>query len=633
MRPDFAQRFDEFQKTAVSCIVSDFHENPAGRFLLVVPTGGGKTISAVKSVNALFEQQVYSSADHRVLWVAHRDYLLDQARDSFKKFQEWYPDKKEASFVHRVDFVMLAKAAAHLKQATDIRLVVIDEAHHAAASSYLPLFDNANVGVLGLTATPSRHDGKPLEFERETYSIGFPDLVERGVVLRPEIRVVKTGQKFGLTGFGESELQKLDDEQRNQKIIDALLENHNDYTKVVVYVGSVSHAKNLHKAMESSALQEYYDSISCITGDGNSRDLSRDDFLDAEKAITRSIVVNVDVLTEGYDDPTVNTVVMARPTNSKLVYMQAMGRAIRHDPDNELKKAYVVEVVDSLPNIRYRIDNRWLYADISDALEPHVEDRTYHSGDEFNLILQAIYDHGNVLESDRQFPEFQEKDRYGLLLFKVYMGSGEHRHIPILVCRDNRIPVNNFFNYLSERLPYFIKHKINTESAFRMVDLSKIDEMQDDKNQRRVFEAMNNSVSNDDTVAAMSPWITYFAFHHRQVPDQLSDEINLFVEEMVNADQIREMILASEYPAGAVLARFPLPLCSFVGRILHPNEKQELEFLIEQLQLLKQSHASLDHRTELFELLNQQRLPIESGLEDSLKTIVREAINYCTPLP
>ena len=106
--------------------------------------------------------------------------------------------------------------------------------------------------------------------------------------------------------------------------------------------------------------------------------------------------MNVDVLTEGYDDPSVNTIVMARPTRSKLVYMQAMGRAIRHDPNNDAKTAYVIEIEDTLPNIRYRIDNRWLYAEISDALEPAVEDREYADVNGLNELLKGIYEQYGV---------------------------------------------------------------------------------------------------------------------------------------------------------------------------------------------------------------------------------------------
>ena len=91
----------------------------------------------------------------------------------------------------------------------------------------------------------------------------------------------------------------------------------------------------------------------------------------------KSILINIEVLAEGYDDPTIDTVVMACPMKSTLKYMQAAGRAIRRDKDNDNKKAYIVPVEDNLPNIRYRFDNRWLYSDISDALEPEVIDETY----------------------------------------------------------------------------------------------------------------------------------------------------------------------------------------------------------------------------------------------------------------
>lgn len=89
---------------------------------------------------------------------------------------------------------MAAALGKHLDaKGTGAPLVVIDEAHHAAPNTvrYGPLFARKNLGILGLTATPSRHDGEPLEFERRSFSIGFPDLVKLGIVLKPEVRKVQ----------------------------------------------------------------------------------------------------------------------------------------------------------------------------------------------------------------------------------------------------------------------------------------------------------------------------------------------------------------------------------------------------------------------------------------------------------
>ena len=277
-------------------------------------------------------------AQDRVLWTAHRRELIVQAEDTFKRFGESYPHRP--NFVGNVNFSMIAGAEQLLAPQSKIKLVVIDEAHHAAIKNvyYRPLFAHAQVGILGLTATPSRHDGDPLEFERESFSIGFPDLVKKGIVLKPEVRKVEGGS-FNITDIDdEASLEQLNNEARNNKIIAELIKHADEYKKVIIYVGTVNHVKSLYEQLRKSPLKGSYDSISFITGNENSRNQERDEFIKEEKKFKRSILVNVAVLTEGYDDPSVNTVVMATPSRSKLYYMQAMGRAIRYDPDDSLKK-------------------------------------------------------------------------------------------------------------------------------------------------------------------------------------------------------------------------------------------------------------------------------------------------------
>ena len=633
MRKAYAQKYDEFQREAVGDICEDFSEKANGRYLLVIPTGGGKTITAVKSINSLFDKGVLDKNNDRVMWVAHRDYLIGQAEGSFNKFEQWFPDQN--SYKSQLDFCMISKASAQLAANPNIKLVVIDEAHHAAANTYLPLFDPEHVGVLGLTATPTRHDGKPLEFERESYSIGFPDLVDRGVVLRPEVRTVNTNITFSdIAGFSDEDLDKLDDAKRNQKIIDAILKNHEDYDKVVIYVGTKKHAENLAKAIKESKLGELYESVAFITGEKNSHGLSRKHFLEKEKQFKRSIIVNVDVLTEGYDDPSVNTIVMARPTRSKLVYMQAMGRAIRHDPNNDAKTAYVIEIEDTLPNIRYRIDNRWLYAEISDALEPAVEDREYADVNGLNELLKEIYEqYGVTNPEDRVLVENETRNRYSLLFFKVYTGAGSYRHIPILISKENRTKISNFFNYLSARIPYLVQKQINSGETMKSVDTSGSPILLDSKNQTRILEAMENSISSDPEFSESKPWITFFSFRHRKPEDQLPPEIIEFLEGMVNADRVKEEILGAAYPNGSILVRFPLPLGAYLGRIVPVEEFNEIENVIKRLVAVKKERLESDHRAECQSILFESRIPVEASLANSLSLIVRDEIKYNIELP
>jgi superfamily II DNA or RNA helicase len=169
------ERFESFQKDAVNAIIRDFGNNPRGRYLLVIPTAGGKTLAAAKAINKLFEAGILNSAKDCVLWTAHRVELLDQAEAAYRKLESSTEDK--GRYYERVLFRMILSVPEYLSTNDSIKLIIIDEAHHGAADSYQPIFQNQRVGILGLTATPSRHDGVPLDFERESYSIGFPDLL------------------------------------------------------------------------------------------------------------------------------------------------------------------------------------------------------------------------------------------------------------------------------------------------------------------------------------------------------------------------------------------------------------------------------------------------------------------------
>jgi superfamily II DNA or RNA helicase len=629
MSQDLTDRYNRFQANAVDDIESDFAEKPTGRFLLVIPTGGGKTFTAVKAVNRLFSNGLLDASQDRVLWTAHRNYLLEQAKETFEKYSENKPP--ETSIVSKIDFEMVGKTKAYLSRNRNVKLVVIDEAHHGAANSYQAIFEKTSVGVLGLTATPTRHDGKPLDFERESFSIGFPDLIELGVVLRPKVVQVDGGD-FDFSTFDQDDLEQLNTAARNAKIINAILEGKDDFQKVVIYVGTKTHAKSLWQQLRESALADYFDSISYILGNENSRKEDRDTFLDKERNFHRAILINVDVLTEGYDDPAVNTIVMARPTNSKLVYMQAMGRAVRRDPANDSKAAYVLEVVDSLPNIRYRIDNRWLYAEISDALEPAVEDREYCSATAFQSLLNTVYEDYNVPQELRLLPEFDERQRYALLLFKVFLGPTSYCHIPIVSDRNNRLQVSNFFNYMSARIPYFVQKKINTSAVYSMAPIDGIEILSTAKNQRRIFEAMENSISDQPTPTSMRPWITYFSLSYRPPVEAFSDEVKAFLEDMVNGSAIREQLTTAGFPPNSYLVRFPLPVGSFLGRIVTFEEYTRIQELVNQFENIKATRISEDHRPYVTSIVDQPSLPVEQSLMPSLTTIVRYQIQYATKI-
>jgi len=641
-----SKRYDAFQREAVSNILADFREEANGRFLLVIPTGGGKTTTAVKAVDAIYDAGLLD-ADDRVAWVVHRDELRRQASDNFENYSE----ARTPALSSRIDVLMLSQVKQYLADHPTLKFAVIDEAHHVAAQSYKPLFDRPNLGILGLTATPSRHDGQPLQFTRESYSIGFPELVNIGVLLRPNVIRIEGGT-YDITDIGDDSemLEALNNDERNGRILFALRENSPKITKAIVYVGTRQHARDLYQLFKSSSLTETYKSISLILGDERRRYLSdtgveiagesRADFIAAQKSSDSSILLNVDVLSEGYDDPTVNAIVMARPTNSKLVYMQALGRAVRIDPNNAGKEAYVLEVTDNLPNIKYRIDNRWLYSDISDILEPNVVDEFYASPDDLLKLIPKVFDAYGVPGAYRTVPEFTTRDRITMLLFRVYVGEDKFEHVPVLITNNTRQAAAGFFDFLASRMKQL--KGLAIEQAFRpvLLQVNRFPVLEDENVRSYVFQAMENAwelVSSDprtisDGIEAGRPWISFVSFRLQMTTEGLGDDLILFTNDMLNKEPILTTLRSGSVGHGFVLVKFPLPLRGSWGVFLTELEFATLRKTIEQLEIDADQLDGIAQWQSTVAVLGTATVPVEQRHLQSLPTIVRERLDYFRPL-
>jgi superfamily II DNA or RNA helicase len=635
------ERYDAFQKEAVANIVADLRADPKGRYLLVIPTGGGKTTTAVKAMRALFTQGVLAPSD-RAMWVVHRDELRTQALETFDRF----PLAEGAHLRERVDVLMLSQIQSYLAENPKVRFAVIDEAHHAPAKSYQPIFDRSAIGILGLTATPSRHDGQPLQFSRESYSIGFPDLVSIGVLLRPNVIQVRGG-RYEITDIdeGSESLEILNNAERNAKIIQALKDHADDLHKIIIYAGTKNHARQLYELLKRSHFAVDYQSVSLILGDDRRRFTpadssevqgeSRKDFIEFQKSFDRAIIVNVDVLTEGYDDPTVNTVVMARPTKSKLVYMQALGRAVRINPRDVAKEAFVIEVIDDLPNIKYRIDNRWLYSDISDQLEPNVIDVFYSSHSELRAKIEDVFNRFNVPTAHRQLPAWRAAERVTLLLFKVYVGPDRFEHRPVVITNDTRQSAAAFFNFLASRMAKV--HGLNIEQLFKPVlsHALRFPTLQDAPGRREAFSAMENAwdlVAGNEAsnpLQAGHPWITFVAFR-LQIPQAgLGSELLAFTEDMLNKRHVLESLKTGSVDKGFVLVKIPLPLRGTWGVFLSKAEFEAVKSAIEKMRRTTAAEPDATYQWEAaVSLLGKSTAPMEQWLARNMTTIVRERMDY-----
>jgi superfamily II DNA or RNA helicase len=328
----------EYQVEALDA-VSAYQGKGITRQLISLPTGTGKTV-----IFALLAKQ----RNVKTLVLAHREELLTQASD---KLQMIWPesnigllkaDLDESSsqiVIASIQTVCRDKRLESLKQ-HDFGLMIVDECHHAAAESYIKVikelgFLNGNPSklLLGVTATVSRGDGLGLGevFEEIVFERSISTMVRAGYLTKLVGKSIVT--KLSLDGVGvregdyvTSELSKLiNTPSRNELIIDNIKLYAADRKKMLVFCADVEHACNFADALKKEGV-----TAEPVFGamDAGERKRVLREFNEGKI----QMLTNCMVLTEGFDQPDIDCVVMARPTKSKSLYMQMIGRGTRLFP-------------------------------------------------------------------------------------------------------------------------------------------------------------------------------------------------------------------------------------------------------------------------------------------------------------
>jgi len=379
-----------FQKEAIDKIVKGFSSDTKSRLLLIIPTGGGKTLTAIRSIDNMIKKGMIDE-NNKCLWVTHLKSLKDQTirvRDNIdnQDFINEFNFSEKLNDCLQIEMVKSAKNIISADNEQKYKFIILDECHHSSASSYGDFFDRRRLGILGLTATPKRLDRKKLDFEKTVYQITGDRLQDLGVIIKPH--PISISSNFNIQA-NELSSKEFDFPERNRWIVNeikqrraaAVREGINDYSKVVVYVNTVKHVKNLYEKFNEFSEKEIktlYDfGVQFITGENNSLGLSNEEFLDQFRKSNSGVIINVDILSEGFDDPGINTIAMAVPTGSLVRFIQRVGRAIRSPNLNKeslssINPPLVLEFTDNLPNISNKMSCGWLFADISDDLEPDL---------------------------------------------------------------------------------------------------------------------------------------------------------------------------------------------------------------------------------------------------------------------
>ena len=370
-----------YQDIAVSRCLEAFNRRPNGRIGLILPTGAGKTRTALRVVLAMLDRS--TEAKSPVYWVTHRRNLREQAYRELQKLiaqgHEQLSAERLTELANRIKFVMVGDLPPLLEGAAiKPTLIVVDEAHHAAAPSYGPVFANPWAApVLLLTATPNRSDALPIGIDEIAYTITYRELAERRAVLTPKFL------DLPVDNFDWSP-ETIDD------LVDFVVERAaSEFTKVLVLAPRVDRVEEFYHALANRLPLDHpleQEDLGYIHGTGNSLGIGNEDFLARFSNKPRAVLVSAQLLLEGFDDPAINTVVLTYPSSSIIRLMQAAGRCVRYAPDK--RAAYVVQARND--SLAYHFDQRWLYQEIDDYLRPRLKDVEYGSLDELRSAATNV---------------------------------------------------------------------------------------------------------------------------------------------------------------------------------------------------------------------------------------------------
>lgn len=322
-------RLRDYERDGVDKIESAW--KTCRRVLYALPTGGGKTVVASTVVKRA------RRSGGRVLWLAHRRELVNQA---VKSLVDADVSQDDIGVVMGTDSRARSSAPFQVGSIDTVRrrdvdqadYVVVDEAHHAPAKSWRGVIDEqTSAKVLGLSATPYRLDGRGLEdvFDHLVCGPSPKALIEAGWLARPKVFAPEDGLLPNLAGLrtiaGDFEQSELSLRSNRREIVGGIVEHWarlSDGRRTVAFAVDVAHATSIAKAFTEVGVR-----AEVLTGDTKS--IERDAILRRLALGETQVVANCQVLTEGWDAPSVKCAILARPTKSESLYVQTTGRLLR----------------------------------------------------------------------------------------------------------------------------------------------------------------------------------------------------------------------------------------------------------------------------------------------------------------
>lgn len=419
------------------------------KHLIIMATGTGKTIiSAFDYLNQIKENNNFRP---RLLFLAHQREIIDQAILTFRnvlqdnKFGCVFYENQTLDKTNYL-FATVQSVYRNLKKflPDQFDVIIFDEAHHIAAKSFVTIFNYFQPKqVIGLTATPEREDNKLITpyFDNEfAYELRLWDAINQRLLSPFDYYCIDdiSSNLEGIDLNNDVELfKKLNTSERNKLLFSVI----NNYIGIyaqpfcLVFCITITHAKIVANFLQKEGLQAAY-----LT---NEVSQERTTIINNFKKGKINYLCVVNMFNEGIDVPQIDTIIMLRPTSSKTIYLQQLGRGLRKtDSKNKL------EVYDLIANVDKKYD---ITVGIKNLYNSHLErNKAFlggNSGLPYGCTITLEKRSQKVILANLQ-KWYENKKRIHLVIKHYYRIYGVDGLVKVL--QDYELTLWEFYNFLND---------------------------------------------------------------------------------------------------------------------------------------------------------------------------------------
>lgn len=449
--------FRDYQLNCLTKLEDYYKDNNEG--LICIPTGGGKTIVFSKF-----------SENKKSLIISHTEELVTQAKDKYE-----FVSNKNCGIVNSTLWennndvisgsVQTLYSRINSKEFKDLvidkDILIVDEAHHFPADTYMAVYNkikeyNKDIKLLGVTATPFRSDDLELKeyFKEMIFNINIKDLIQKEYLVPTKAKIIRIPENLAIfnkinirkdkNGITDYSLKSLSNVLGETKVLNYVIDNfvkEFQNRKTLFFTTSIEVSKDIVERLNNLG-------INAVHIDGTIPKKERNKIIEDYQLGKIKVLSNVNILTEGFDDPSTECIALLRPTKSLNLYAQIIGRGLRSSPLTNKENCLVLDFTPATNKFKKGLANLFELFDLTpDTYSKENFEQFAISGGKGGLCVNFG---ANSEELELFNNQIHLKDYLVNINDNEVLSCDEHHHILLTHSKDeynlNKIKIINVIN-------------------------------------------------------------------------------------------------------------------------------------------------------------------------------------------